>query len=152
MNPFIRSVSSYRTQGHDLSFRQYLHQLVNNEIEYFHENDKYHLQPQYIDGEETVITKYIKTNENETYDVILHDGTLYTLDPNRYNSFHHATKNPTNTNFMGDTPRSIANADLPASYKYFYDDEIRKLVETFFKNDIEKYGFTFESAFETTQT
>ena len=148
MNPYIRAVSVYRAQtSHDLSFRQYLVQLVNNEIGYFNDNDKYHYHPQYIDGEENVITKYIKINENETFHITLHDGLLYTLDANRYTSCHHGHKNITNTNFMGDTSKSIVNDNLPVSYKYFYDDEIYKLVETFYKNDIDKYGFTFESAF-----
>ena len=94
-----------------------------------------------------VITKYIKINENETFDITLQDGTLYTLDANRYTSSHHGNKNITNTDFCGDKPRDIINDNLPASYKYFYDDEIKKMVETFYKNDIDKYGFTFESAF-----
>ena len=149
MNPYIRAVSIYRVQGsHNLSFRQYLIQLVNNEIGYFNDNDKYHLQPQYIEGEENVITKYIKINENETFDITLKDGTLYTLDANRYTSGHHGQKNITNTDFCGDMPRSSFEHDnLPSSYKLFYDDEIKKMVETFYKNDIDKYGFTFESAF-----
>jgi len=148
MNPYIRAVSVYRAQtSHDLSFRQYLIKLVNNEIGYFNVSDKYHLEPQYIDGEENVITKYLKINENETFDITLQDGTLYTLDPNRYTSVHHGEKNITNTTFCGDTPRNIVNNNLSSNYKYFYDDEIRKMVETFYTNDIYKYGFTFESAF-----
>jgi len=148
MNPYIRAVSSYRCQtSHNLSFRQYLRKLVKNKIGYFTIHDKSHLVPQYIDGEENIITKYIKTNENETYDIKLKDGTLYTLDPNRYTSVHHAKKNNSNTDFCGDTPRSIVNNNLPSNYKYFYDDEIKKLVGTYYKNDINKYGFTFESAF-----
>jgi hypothetical protein len=63
-NPYVRAVSIYRLQSsHDLSFREYLKQLVNNEIDYFNGNDKYHLHPQYIDGEESVITKYIKIDK-----------------------------------------------------------------------------------------
>ena len=155
MNPYIRAVSSYRwgDWAGELSFRQYLIKLINNKISHFDENNvfkndnKLHIDPQYIDGEENIITKYIKINENETYDITLDDGTLYTLDANRYISCHHGHKNITNADFCGDTPRGIVNDNLPASYKYFYDDEIKKLVETFYKNDVDKYGFTFESAF-----
>ena len=32
----------------------------------------------------------------------------------------------------------------PKSYKYFYDDEIKNLVDIFYKKDIIKYGFTFD--------
>ena len=61
INSYIRAVSIYRAQiSHNLSFREYLIQLVNNKIDYFNNNDKFHLHPQYIDGEENIITKYIK--------------------------------------------------------------------------------------------
>ena len=53
INPYIRAVSIYRAQtSHNLSFREYLKQLNNDEISYFNDNDKYHLHPQYIEGEE----------------------------------------------------------------------------------------------------
>ena len=152
MNPYIRAVSIFRLQiSHNLSFREYLKQLINNEINYFNDNEKYHLEPQYIEGEEKIITKYIKINENETFQITLFDETLYTLfyestytlDVNKYASIHHGLKNTDNTTFCGDLPKDEINNDLPASYKYFYDDEIQKMVEMYYKNDIEKYGFTF---------
>ena len=145
MNPYIRAVSVYRAQtSHNLTFREYLKQLVNNEIGYFNDNDKFHYNPQYIDGEEEIITKYIKINENETYTIELQDKSLYTLDVNKYTSSHHG-KRTDNTTFCGDTPKNTINKNLPKSYKYFYDDEIKSLCETFYKNDIEKYGFTFDN-------
>jgi len=145
MNPYIRAVSVYRAQtSHNLTFREYLKQLVNNEIDYFNENDKFHYHPQYIDGEEQIITKYIKINENETYTIELEDKSLYTLDVSKYTSIHHGVKTQ-NITFCGDTPKNIINKSLPKSYKHFYDDEIKSLCETFYKNDIEKYGFTFDN-------
>jgi len=145
MNPYIRAVSIFRTKAsHNLSFRNYLKQLINNKIDYFNDIDKYHYQKQYIDGEENVITKYVKIDKNETFQIELFDGTLYTLDVNKYTSIHHGKKNIHNTEFCGDLPMSICNTNLPKSYKYFYDDEIKKMVETFYKDDIEHYGYTFE--------
>jgi hypothetical protein len=47
--------------------------------------------------------------------------------------------------FCGDTPKNTINKNLPKSYKYFYDDEIKSLCESFYKQDIEKYGFTFDN-------
>ena len=146
MNPYIRAVSIYRIQiSHNLSFREYLKQLVNNEIDYFCENDKFHLYPQYIEGEEEIITKYIKINENETYPITLSDGNNYLLNVNKYSSSHHGCKNENNVSFSGDKPLNIIKNDLPKSYKLFYDDEIKKLVDIYYKNDIEKYGFTFDN-------
>ena len=144
MNPYIRAVSIYRAlTSHNLSFREYLIQLVNNEWDYFNENDKYHLHPQYICGEENIITKYVKIDKNETFDITLFDGTPYTLDVNKYSSIHHGIKNKDNVTFCGDMSKDVINANLPKSYKYFYDDEIKKMVETFYIKDIEHYGYSF---------
>ena len=144
MNPYIRAVSIYRAQtSHNLSFRKYLIELVNNKIYYFNDNDKYHYLPQYIDGEENIITKYVKIDKNETFKITLFDGTLYNLDVNKYSSCHHGYKNIDNITFCGDLPKNIVNSNLPKSYKYFYDDEIKKMVESFYKKDIEHYGYSF---------
>lgn len=148
MNPYLRAVSIFIAQtSHNLSFREYLKQLVNNEIDYFNANDKFHYHPQYIEGEEDVITKYIKINENEKYNVTLHDGSSYTINCSNYTSVHHNKKNKNNKNFSGDVPLRTVFQNLPYSYKCFYDDEIKQMVESFYHNDIIKYGFTFEGAF-----
>jgi hypothetical protein len=144
INPYIRAVSIYRIQSsHNLSFRQYLKQLINNETDYFNLDDKYHMNPQYIPGEESIITKYIKIDKNETFDIKLANGTIYTLDANRYSSIHHGIKT-NNTTFCGDLSKDMANHCLPQSYKYFYDEEIKKMVEIYYKNDIEHYGYSFD--------
>jgi hypothetical protein len=36
------------------------------------------------------------------------------------------------------------NEKLPKSYKYFYDDEIQKMVETIYEKDIKYYGYDFD--------
>ena len=66
------------------------------------------------------------------------------LDVNKYTSSHHGKKNINNKTFSGDLPRNVVNENLPKTYKYFYDDEIRKMVETFYKKDIEKYNYSFD--------
>ena len=49
MNPYIRDISIFIVQfGHNLSFREYLIELINNKIDYFNDNDKYHFILQYI--------------------------------------------------------------------------------------------------------
>lgn len=146
MNPYIRAVSIFRAQtSHNLSFRTYLKQLINNEIDYFNLNDKFHYHPQYIEGEENFITKYIKINENETYEIDLCDGTKYNIDVNLFTSIHHGIKNIHNKNFCGDILKNDVNRNLPVSYKYFYDDEIKQMVELYYKNDIIKYNFSFDN-------
>jgi hypothetical protein len=144
MNPYIRAVSIYRIQtSHNLSFREYLKKLINNKIDYFNAIDKFHLHPQYADGEEKIITKYVKIDQNETFEITLFDGTLYTLDVNKYKSNHHGKKNINNTTFCGDLPKNALLNNLPKTYKYFYDDEIKIMVETFYKKDIEHYSYSF---------
>ena len=145
MSPYNRAVSIYRLQSsHNLSFREYMRELVNNKLDYLTPDETYHMAPQYIDGEENIITKYVKIDKNETFQITLFDGTPYTLDVNKYTSFHHGSKNMDNTTFCGDLSKEIINNNLPTSYKYFYDDEIKQLVEAFYKEDIEHYGYSFD--------
>ena len=147
MNPYIRAVSIFRAQtSHNLSFREYLKQLINNETDYFNDNDKYHYHQQYIPGEEQIITKYIKIDKNETFEIKLSNGTPYNLYVNKYTSCHHGIKFD-NTIFCGDLLKDDINESLPKSYKYFYDEEIKKMVDTYYKQDIENYEYSFDDNF-----
>lgn len=147
INPYIRAVSIFRAQtSHNLSFRQYLRQLINNQTDYFNDNDKNHYYQQYIPNEEKIITKYIKIDKNETFEIKLSNGKLYNLDVNKYTSCHHGKKTD-NTEFCGDLPRKVANQRLPKSYKYFYDEEIKQMVDIYYKQDIEHYGYSFDDNF-----
>ena len=142
INPYIRAVSIYIIQTNcNLSFREFLKYILSNNINDIHNN--YHIHPQYIYGEERVITKYIKINENETYSIKLSDDSLYELNANRY--YGHFSQKTDNTSFCGDIPKNTIITNLPKSYKHFYDDEIKTMVETYYKNDIEKYGFSFDN-------
>jgi hypothetical protein len=144
INPYIRAVSIFRAQNsHNLSFRAYLKQLVNGEINYFNNNDKYHLHKQYIEGEELIINKYIRIDKYETHTIRLNNGDYYAIDVNKYTSIHHGKKT-SNTSFCGDIPKNEINKKLPSSYKFFYDDEIKSLVEKYYKDDIEKYNYSFD--------
>lgn len=52
INPYIRAVSIYRANvSNNLSFREYLKEILNNTHGYFNNNDKFHSHSQYIDGE-----------------------------------------------------------------------------------------------------
>ena len=48
------------------------------------------------------------------------------MDVNKYTSCHHGKKIDS-TEFVGDYPRKRVNRILPKSYKYFYDEEIKKI-------------------------
>lgn len=147
MNPYIRAVSVFRMiESYNLSFRKFMRRIVfytKYMISKFTENDKFHYHQQYIKGEEKIITKYIRINENEIYDVKLKNGENYKIDVNKYDSIHHGKKTE-NTIFCGDIPRLEISKKLPKSYKYFYDDEIKKLVNIFYRDDFVKYKFTFD--------
>jgi hypothetical protein len=112
MNPYIRAVSIFRAQtSHNLSFREYLKQLINNKIDYFNGNDYYHFHQQYIPGEEKIITKYIKIDKKETLEIKLSNGELYNLDVNKYTSIHHGKKTDY-TEFCGDLLKDVVNEKL----------------------------------------
>jgi FkbM family methyltransferase len=144
MNPYIRAVSIFRIQtSHNLSFRQYLKDLINNNVNYFNNNDKFHYHQQYINDEEKYITEYIKIDNNETY-TYCYRGLNYTIDTNKYHSPHYTRcKNRCNNTFCGDIPKNTVNNNLPSTYKYFYDDEIKSMVELYYRDDIEKYNYEF---------
>jgi hypothetical protein len=145
VNPYSRAVSIWRSQhqSHNLSFRDYLKELTNNKIDYFNENDKYHLRQQYVAEEEQIITKYIKLDKYEKYDILLTNGDIYTIDVTKYTSNHHAKRN-NNNYFVGDIKLSEIHNILPNSYKYFYDDEIKEMVYKYYKKDIDFYSYTFD--------
>ena len=145
VNPYSRAVSIWRfLKSHNLSFRNYLKELINDKFNYFSGIDKYHLKPQYVDGEEHIITKYIRLDNFDKYDVLLPDGTNYTIDVTKYTSDHHAKRCDDINYFVGDIKLIDIHNIVPKSYKYFYDDEIKEMVYTYYKKDIEKYDYTFE--------
>jgi hypothetical protein len=134
MNPYIRAVSIYRIHSTKLSFRKYLKNI--NKIQ-LNASDKYHSYPQYVMGEEKMNFNYIKIDQNETKII---NGI--TIDLSKYDSVHHGKKTES-TEFCGDTPKD--KIILPSSYKYFYDDEIKKMVERIYKKDIQFYNYSFDT-------
>jgi hypothetical protein len=145
VNPYSRAVSIWRAQSsHNLSFNDYLKELVNDKISYFNNNDKYHLRPQYINGEEEIVTKYIKLDKYEKYDFQLSNGKYLVVDVTKYTSNHHAERNENINYFVGNIKLNDIHNIIPKSYKYFYNEEIKQMVYKYYKNDIEKYNYTFE--------
>jgi len=145
VNPYSRAISIWRAQtSHNLSFRDYLKELVNDKISYFNNNDKEHLRPQYVKDEEKIITKYIKLDNYEKYDVMLDNGDIYTIDVTNYTSKHHAQRREDINYFVGDIKLNDIHNIVPKYYKYFYDEEIKEMVYKYYIDDIVKYNYTFE--------
>ena len=143
VNPYSRAVSIWR--GHismdkTISFKEYMKQLINETI-ILSKMDRNHTIPQYITNEESYITKYIKLDLNETYTIQLNNETDYIIDINKYTSTHHGVKTE-HTNYCGDICRK--DIILPKSYKYFYDEETKKMVEDVYGIDIKMYNYSFE--------
>ncbi len=142
LNPYIRAISTYRAQSsHNYSFREYLKKLNNKTIE-LNPSDNYHHFPQYVPGEENYISQYVKLDKKEVAHIKIQDGNEIQLNPNSFSADHHIRKF-NRTEFLGDIPKNEI-VRFPQTYKYFYDDEIRSLVETYYKDDIEKYNYSFD--------
>jgi len=145
INPYQRAVSSYLLQNsHNLSFREYLKKILKEGIKFLKDPDETsHMKPQYVANEEKFVTKYLKIDKYETHSFKLLDGTEYLFDPNKLTSAHHSKRKDI-TYFVGDIALKTVKTTIPKSYKYFYDEEIKKMVSLYFKDDIEKYKYTYD--------
>jgi len=145
VNPYSRAVSIWwkTTTSQDWTFREFMRRLVNGETDELTKCEKFHLRPQYIKGEEEYITKYIKLESGEKFPFKLANGRNYKIDFSRYTSVHHGNRVETEY-FVGDVKNSEIQSILPKNYKFFYDPEIKSLVEDYFRDDIEHYGYTYQ--------
>lgn len=163
INPYRRAVSifficvSYFEKTKNMSFRSFLRELSDPETffqsEWTH-NSKFHCYPQFIPGEEDIVTKYIRVDKNEKFTILRPcqssnprlDDEIYTFDVSKFSSPHHAKKHDRN-DFCGDEFMSDLKNNMPSSYKLFYDDEIRHMVETIYADDIYHYEYSFDDDF-----
>ncbi len=143
-NPYIRAVSSYRHVNYNGSFRNFMKKLINNDLNDFNDNDIFHFNKQYIKDEESYINKYIKIDKNEIFIIELKNTKKFVFYTNKYSSIHYGIKNINNNSFCGDLIKNDIINNLPSSYKYFYDDEIKNMVEIYYKDDIDKYNYKFD--------
>ena len=143
-NPYSRAVSIFIGHAYPgLSFKEFLVNLCNNDTSKLLFDGVNHIVQQYIEGEEKYISKYIKIDKYEKYDIELNDGNKFSFDVNRYKSNHH-TPRVNNTNFVGNIELYKLRGAIPKSYKYFYNEEIKQMVEKYYYVDIVQYGYTFE--------
>ncbi len=144
VNPYARAVSIWHHNfpRPNNTFREWMQQLATKGMNGLNPNEVYHSKPQYFEAEDQLDMKYLRLEKKEKLDFIV-NGVEYTFDPCSRNSGHHAKK-ADSTDFVGDVLRSEIQDRLPSSYRYFYDEEIRTLVEKVYRADVEKYGYTFE--------
>jgi len=108
---------------------------VPGQSDHFTYHEQYHFQSQYIPDEEHFVSKYLCIDHGDKIMI----GN-FCFDISRYAGDHHSQKNKDVNEFVGDTPNSSLTR-LPSSYSFFYNDEIRHLVEIIYANDILHYQF-----------
>lgn len=150
INPFQRIVSAYKfyaNHNKNNSFYDFLIKLekyfFSGEKQNLSKNDLLHIKLQYFKNSEKFINTYIKMEngqkeiDNKINNIINSSFSIENLKSN------HHTKRINYYKFIGKTPfKNIIN--FPKSYKYFYDDEIKKLVYKIYRKDIECYNYSFE--------
>jgi hypothetical protein len=150
-NPYARAVSSYLLISENYSFYQFLNILLTNNMNYtqngaVNKHITYHSIPQYVKNEEQYIDTYIKIeNGQREIDEKINVPYGHNLKIDNKTSNHHNIKHDY-SGFIGGTPRNNIKM-IPKSYKNFYNDTIRVLVEKLYSNDIHKYGYSFDDNF-----
>jgi hypothetical protein len=135
-NPYTRAVSSFYMLSDEkhmrhYTFRSFLRQLIINK-KVFSDNILNHSVKQYSKGSEKYIDMFVKIEKSKEYIDEIFNKTGLIIDFGKYDSIHHAKKDNTVMSFCGDT-----------SYKLFYDDKIKKMVEHLYLDDIILGNYSF---------
>lgn len=156
-NPYKRAVSSYLyamidyPQERKFSFYDFMKSLVPGA---FCSDILYHCLSQYSPVYEKFTNHYVRV-ENIREDLLSIDEKHNTKFLEAYNKInleehnvsHKDKKNKEITEFIGMTSYNdlLKRFDNPhAEYKYYYNDEVRKLIEEVYANDINHYGYKFD--------
>lgn len=155
VNPYRRAVSSYIHCSKDLhssvpsflkrmtdmdspnfSFKQFLTFLMQTNIRDIHfDSQVFHLYK-----EKDI--EYIKMEKLD--DMLPIINKKYNLNYTPKTSHHHAKTNEDRKTFVGDTLWNDVKDNIPLDYSYFYDKEIRDMVEQLYGLDIEVLNYTWE--------
>ena len=155
VNPYRRAVSSYihcskdlhcpipssmiecfKMDNHNFSFRQFLAYLLENKQSNIHFNSQvFHLYKQKD-------IEYIKMEKLDEMLPII--NKKYNLNYTPKTSDHHAKTHEDRKTFVGDTLWNDVQDDIPSDYSYFYDKEIRNMVEQLYGLDIKVLNYTWE--------
>ena len=157
-NPYDRATSSYlhtidntpKKKLKKMSFEEFLENIkinsgifiVDNEIDH---SITSHSCQQYVKDEEKYINKYVRL-ENGTQDIDeINKLCNVTLNINIDNySLHRIQRSETsNKDYLGNIPFDELPKIFPTSYKYFYNELTKKLVEEIYYDDIINYKYNF---------
>ena len=158
-NPYDRAVSSYlhileswrRFIDIDMSFTAFL-RLVRKKfntpkiVGYVRTIALVHGCRQYVKGEELYIRKYIKLENPVAIKQInkqLKINLDITVNDKKLIPHHHKHSDIESTKYLGDIQFSKLPTLLPKTYKSFYNDTTKKLVEIIYGKDIQKYEYQF---------
>lgn len=151
-NPYARAVSSYSFDPcRDNSFYDFLQILKKYNLKYvdgmeINKLATYHAIPQYIKGEEQYVNAYIKIeNGQDEIDSLINIPFGFNFKINDKTSSHHAKRTDISS-FVGYTSKK-AKGPVQPQYKNFYNDEIKKLVDELYGDDINNYGYKFDDIF-----
>ena len=159
-NPYRRAVSCYLFCGShywqmkNISFRKFLLNIKDNKIQ--NKNIAKHLVPQYDEDTEKYVDEYVKV-ENIEMDLERIDkqhGTRFLESYRQLNKdsifvSHKAIRNKDITEFVGNATfiEIVRKYGIPAAeYRFFYNDEIKELVDEIYRDDIQKYNYNFSDA------
>ena len=145
VNPYQRAVSSFRmlfgeleNPKYDLTFNQYYINLIQNKnMELYSNKELSHCQPQYLKFEEKVNPIIYRIDFDKGKDLEV-NGLIINL--NNISSVHHSNRENKETNIpLCNIPRREINTFLPKKYNVLYNENNRKLIENYYRDDI-KYG------------
>ena len=157
-NPYDRAVSSYlhvikftlNKNFKKMSFEEFLkHIKINSGI--FVDDNKLdpmgtsHICPQYVEGEETYINKYVRLENGQKDIDEINKLRNINLNINIDNfTLHHMQRSETtlNKDYLGNVPFDKLPVIMPI-YKCFYNELTKKLVEEIYSDDILNYKYKF---------
>lgn len=149
VNPYQRAVSSFHhccstrleRDCNDLTFYQYLVNILHNRLRSV--SARYHSKPQVRESERKYVDFYFKIEKGqEELDRRVNGPLGLRLKIGDKTSSHHADR-ADYQEFLGYRPFKDIQR-LPRSYRCFYDEKIRRLVEEIYRYDIKVLGYTFE--------
>ena len=152
VNPYRRAVSSYihcckhpkaclEVDEYNNSFKQFLEDILNKK---FYDNS--HFCPQVFALYKDKNIEYLKLeNINE---ILPYINKKYNLNYKLKDSSHHAKNtcilSENVTEFIGDRSWNELKENMPTNYIYFYNKEIRDLVEKIYNLDIKLFNYTWD--------
>ena len=140
--PFERAVSSYihvnRTQlkkffkKDNLTFREFIYNIKD-----VTPNDHY--------GKQLTPYKYDKIKIYKIEELNIEElNKKYNLNYKFHTSSHYVKRTNLNNSFSGDKRWEDIKDFIPQKYTFFYDEEIKNIVEELYKDDLKTFNYSYE--------